>query len=136
MEAIMRYTPGMALALGTALLFACLPARAQQDDNVDVHVGPALVCDTQAQVERFVALYDGNVERTIEAVNGEQAEPNACGLATIAYVPGPPVAMASNTTGTYQVVRLLVVGVLTENGMQAAQPTPLYSVAKAEGLDV
>jgi hypothetical protein len=134
------------LASGAALLLANLPAQAEEQqgsDAVKVQVGSALVCDTQQQVERFVALYDGNVQTTLSAVNGEQRTTggrrakHACDVATIAYVMGPEVsqARASNGSGTFRVVRVLVLGVVTEQGLQASVPTPFYSAARVEEMD-
>jgi hypothetical protein len=131
------------IASGAVLLLACLPARAEPQDkghdkgDVKVQVGSALVCDTQQQVERFVALYDGNVQSALSAVNGEQTTPHACDVATIAYVMGPEVSQArSNGNGTFRVVRVLVLGVLTEQGLQASVPTPFYSAAQVEEVEV
>lgn len=137
------------IASGAALLLACLPAQAQQagqapqagkdqlgNGQVNVQVGSALVCDTQQQVERFVALYDGNVHTALSAVNGEQPKRmadktrQACDVATIAYVMGPEVSTARSTGGTFRIVRVLVLGVLTEQGIRASVPTPFYSAAK------
>jgi hypothetical protein len=132
------------IASVAALLLTCLPAQAyeqeQDKDAVKVQVGSALVCDTQQQVERFVALYDGDVATTLTVVNGEQAKngeqaaKHACDVATIAYVMGPEVSQARSTNGngTFRVVRVLVLGVLTDKGLQASVPTPFYSAAKVE----
>jgi len=46
------------------LAFLSSPARAQE-----VEVGTGLVCDTREQVERFVALYDGDPQSTANSVN-------------------------------------------------------------------
>ena len=54
------------LALIVPLLLLGLPAQAQE-----VEVGTTLVCDTQAQVERFVALYDEDEQSAVDAVNAE-----------------------------------------------------------------
>jgi hypothetical protein len=139
-------TRGVSVA---ALLLACLPAQAQQTgkdqpskDQVNVQIGSALVCDTQQQVERFVALYDGDVQRALSAVNGEQPKKpakkarHACDVATIAYVMGPEVSTARSTGGTFRIVRVLVLGVLTEQGLQASVPTPFYSAAQVAETEV
>jgi hypothetical protein len=134
MNFAMRIAPGL-VAPGLAVLLACLPAQAQapsDKENVKVQIGSALVCDTQQQVERFVALYDGDVQTTLTAVNGEQTKPHACDVATIAYVMGPEVATARSSGGTFRVVRVLVLGVLTEKGMQASAPTPFYSATRVD----
>src|SRR5688572_26840150 len=128
------------IASGAALLLASLPVQAQDQgkDAVKVQVGSALVCDTQEQVERFVALYNGDVKTTLTAVNDEQTAngaqktKHACDVAMIAYVMGPEVSQARSTNGngTFRVVRVLVLGVLTEKGLQASVPTPFYSAAQ------
>ena len=50
---ITRYTLGIA-ALS---LLLCVPSRAHK-----IEVGTGIFCDTQQQVERFVALYEGDAE--------------------------------------------------------------------------
>jgi hypothetical protein len=129
------------IASGALFLLAWLPAQAQQRDNgnendqVNVQIGSALVCDTQQQVERFVALYDGNMEAALKAVNAGQKKRHACDIATIAYVMGPEVSTASSSGGTFRVVRVLVLGVLTEKGLKASVPKPFYSVARVEEIE-
>jgi hypothetical protein len=86
-------------------------ARAQK-----VEVGTGIVCDTQKQMERFVALFHGETEAAVEAVNAEEDYPNACLVGTIAYVRGPDIATARTQDATFQIVRVLVVGILTEAG--------------------
>ena len=129
------------IATAAALVLAGLPAQANPPDaneQVKVQIGSALVCDTQDQVERFVALYDGNVQSALSAVNGEQAAKQAarqaCDVATIAYVMGPEVSTARSSGGTFRVVRVLVLGVLTEQGLQASAPAAFYSAAKIDEI--
>jgi hypothetical protein len=121
-----------ALAFAWSAAAAKAEQKSEQEMRLPIQIGSALICDTQQQVERFVELYDGDIESALIKVNGEQPEPNACDVATIAYVMGPEVATASVKTGSYRIVRVLVVGAITENGMTAAEPTPLYSVTRAE----
>jgi hypothetical protein len=130
------------IVLGAVFLLACLPAQAEQDQKqqqeaVKVQIASALVCDTQAQVERFVALFDGNVETALHAVNNEQTTRHACDVATIAYVMGPEVSTARSNGATFRVVRVLVLGVVTPDGiMKASVPTPFYSAAMIEEQEV
>jgi hypothetical protein len=118
------------MATAVIFLFAFIPARAQE-----IEVGRGVVCDTQKQVERFVALLSDDAEMAVEAVNKEEKDPTACVVATIAYVRGREVAMARNRTTAYRVVRILVLGVFTERGMQAAIPGPFYSIEPVDERD-
>jgi hypothetical protein len=130
------------IVTAAVFLLACLPAQAEQDQQqqqeaVKVQIASALVCDTQQQVERFVALFDGNVETTLSAVNEEQTAQRACDVATIAYVMGPEVSTARSHGGTFRVVRVLVVGVVTPEGtMKASVPTAFYSAAMVEEQEI
>ena len=79
----------MNLAARLALLFAllaapfCVPSQA-----ADYEVAPSLVCDTQEQVERFVALFSGDAQAAIRVVNAEQKTPTACAMMNIAFMRG------------------------------------------------
>ncbi len=94
------------------LMLACLPVRAEEEMEFDVDIDTKLVCDTQKQVERFVALFTGDVGAALHAVNSEQENPTACDVASIAYVPGDEVSNAKGPCGHFRVVRILLIGVL------------------------
>jgi hypothetical protein len=116
-------------ALGIALLslLLCSPAQATK-----LEVGSGVFCDTQQQMERFVALFDGDESAAIKAVNAEEHNPTACGTATIAYVRGPQIMTTRTKARTFNIVRILVIAVLTETGFQDAVPVAFYS---AEPVD-
>ena len=70
----MSFTTRLALLL--ALLVAlCPPACA-----ADYEVRTNLLCDTREQAERFVALFNGDAEAAVVAVNAEEQDPTACAL--------------------------------------------------------
>src|SRR5262245_59109572 len=73
-------------AVAAVLGAAALPARAHE-----VETGTVMVCDTQKQVERFVALFEGDAQAAISAVNAEEQDPTACAVLEVAYVSGPQV---------------------------------------------
>jgi hypothetical protein len=98
----------------------------------EIEIGTDLICDTQQQVERFVTLFDGNAERAINTVNAEANDLNACIVATIAYMPGPEVATARTEVGTFHVLKVLVLGILTEAGFQYVRPAVFFSVTKVD----
>jgi len=94
-----------------------------------------LVCDTEQQVERFIAFYDGDAETAVEAVNAEVRNPTACALAEIAYVPGPPLATTRKRVATFQILQVLVLGIVTPNGVRAVEPAHFFSVVQVEERD-
>jgi hypothetical protein len=127
----MSLAPRLELILLSFFLFLAVPARAQE-----VEVGTNLICDTQEQVERFVALYDGNAQAAISAVNAAEHNPTACGVATAAFVRGPQLATARNKDTTFNIVQLLVVAVVTETGVESVTPAAFFSLVPLEEVPV
>jgi hypothetical protein len=116
-----------------ALVLAWLPVQAEEEMEFDVDIDRRLVCDTQKQVERFVALFTGDVGTALHAVNSEQDNPTACDIATIAYVPGDEMSDAKGPCGHFRVVRVLLIGVFTEDhGFLFTVPSPYFSMQPAE----
>lgn len=118
----------MSIALRVALFLAalCLPAAAQE-----IELGTGLICDTSNQVERVAMLLDGDPENAVGAVNAEDNS-TACAIASIAYVRGREAETVRNKAGTYQIVKILVVGVVTPTGLQVTAPAAFYSLFKVE----
>jgi hypothetical protein len=115
-----------------ALMLACLPVRAEEEMEFDVDIDTRLVCDTQKQVERFVTLFTGDVGAALHAVNSEQENSTACDVATIAYVPGDEISSAKGPCGHFRVVRILLIGVFTEDhGFLFTVPAPYFSMQPA-----
>ena len=113
------------------LLTLNLPARAQ-----DVEVGTGLICDTRAQVERFVALYDGDSQSTANKVNAAEHNPTACVISGMAYVRGRKLAQARGKDATFQIVPILVLGIVTEQGVESVKPSPFFSAIEIEEIGV
>ena len=113
------------------LAFLGSPARAQE-----VEVGTGLVCDTREQVERFVALYDGDPQSTANSVNAAENNPTACGVTTMAYVRGRQLATARNKDTAFQIVPILVLGVVTEAGVESVTPAQFFSVFEIEEIGI
>ena len=122
----MTFVPGLASLAFLSLPIADLPA------THDVQVGTALVCDTQEQVERFVAVYAGDAAIAVSTVNAEEHDPSACGMASVAYVVSPPLATARSKHATFQIVKILVLGVTTEAGVQPVKPAPFFSALEVD----
>jgi hypothetical protein len=123
-----------ALLLLPSVLFLGIPAQAEQ---VEIELGPSLVCKTEKQVERFIALYDGDVSAAMHAVNAETHDQTACGVANTAYIRGQQLATARNKDRTFSIVQILVVGVADdEGGVESVTPAVLYSLFPVEEIEV
>src|SRR6201995_3805555 len=121
----------MTLAARIAPLFAllaapiCVPAHAA--DAADYEVASSLVCDTQDQAERFVALFAGDAQAAIRLVNAEQKNPTACAMMNIAFVRGNQLGTARHGDNAFHITHILVIGVENGNGIQPVQPAVYYS---------
>jgi len=123
----------MTYAIGLAsLMLLSLPVVDSPSPVDEVQVGTALVCDTQQQVERYVAVYDGDTAMAVRTVNAEEHDPNACGMASMAYVVSPPVATARSRDATFQIVKVIVVGLVTDEGVQPVRPAPFFSILEVD----
>jgi hypothetical protein len=142
MEALMHFI-GRIACLTLAL---ALPAQAQQEQQQDgqqqqqerLEVDTNLICDTQQQVERFVSLLDensGSAEAAIAAVNAENKTPDACIIATVAYRRAGVASEVKNGTATFDVMRIVVTGVYTVNGLELAMPTEFFTLMPRDGKD-
>jgi hypothetical protein len=112
------------------------PAQAADDQTVDYEVGQALICDTQAQAERFVALFHGDTPAAIGFVNAEQHNPTACAIANVAYVRGPSLGTARNRDDAFEIVRILVIAVQSESAMQPVRPAAYFSPLRVKEFAV
>jgi hypothetical protein len=91
-------------------------------------VGANIICDTQTQVERFVALLSGDTQAAIDAVNAEEQDPSACALVDVAYLRGAKIGMARNGDSAFEIVQIMVVGIDTAGGIQAVRPSAYFSL--------
>ena len=111
-----------------ALLAAPFCAPAQASDYSDYEVGASLVCDTQGQVERFVAAFTGDAQAAIRVVNAEEGNPDACAIMNVAYMRGTQVGMARHGENAFEIVHILVVGVESGDGIRPVRPAAYFSL--------
>jgi hypothetical protein len=123
----------VAASLATAVSF---PVEAADEEAVNYEVGQALICDTQAQAERFVALFHGNAPDAIRVVNAEEHNPTACAMVDVAYVRGPSLGTARNHDDAFEIVRILVIGVQSENAMRSVRPAAYFSLLRVKEFAV
>jgi Zn-dependent alcohol dehydrogenase len=116
-----------------ALLVAA-PAQAQEgapQNQNRVEIDTNLFCDTQQQVERFASLFNGDqvsAEAALAEVNAEHKLHDACVIATAAYQRAGPVSTVRNGGATFDVVRIVVVGIYTINGLEQSLPTEFFTL--------
>lgn len=127
----MNFVSRVTLFVLPSVLLLGLPAQAQE-----VEIGTSLICDTQQQVERYVTLYDGDEESTIKNVNAAEHDPTACAVATMAYVRGRELAKTRTKDATFQIVPILVLGVVTEDGVKSVAPKAFFSALKVEEISI
>jgi hypothetical protein len=94
----------------------------------DYEMGTSLICDTRIQLERFVALFSGDTQAAIDAVNAEENNPTACALIDAAYLRGAEIGMARNGDSAFEIVRIQVVGIETAAGIRAVRPSAYFSL--------
>jgi hypothetical protein len=131
----------MKAILGLTLLFLliCAPAQALDKHAMDgrnIEIGDVLLCDTQKQVERYVALYHGDQDAAVRAVNREENDPRACGVASAVFVRGPQMATARAENMAFEIVRILVLGIASQDGFRPVRPAPYFTVFGVTEYDV
>jgi hypothetical protein len=113
------------------------PGQPNQDPNKQhVEIDTNLICDTRQQVERFVSLLDenkGSAEAAITGVNEENKTQDACVIATAAYRRAGVAATVKQGDTTFDVTRIVVIGVYTVNGLERSLPTEFFTLIPREG---
>jgi hypothetical protein len=135
MEVQMKAT----VRIGLLSLLLCAPAHAQDQNRTEqrnVEVEEVLICDTRAQVERYIALYQGDKQAAVSAVNNAENDPHACGVATLAFVRGPQVASTSRANMAFEILPILVVGIVTPAGVRSVSPAEYFTAFGVTEYDV
>ena len=117
------------------LVSLAVPVSAGDQPKPDIQMGATVICDTQKQMERFVVLFDGDYSSAMNKVNNEENNPTACIGATMAYVQGDELSKAKGMKGTYNIIRVLVLGITTPMGFQPIQPAAFFSIVKSEEIE-
>src|SRR4051812_1770204 len=125
----MNFAPRTSILALSLMLALCFPAQAHE---IEVASGP--ICDTQEQVEQFVAFFDGDTQSTAEKVNAAEHNPTACVVSGMAYVRGRNLATTRTKGTTFQIVPILVLGVVTASGIQTVAPARYFSAVRVEEI--
>jgi hypothetical protein len=95
-------------------------ARAQNIEN-----GVGVVCDSPQQVEQVI-MRRTDFKSAVEELN-TQNNSRVCEILNVAFLVGGIVAEASNDKGTWQIRKILIVGLYLGRIMSAVQPYQKYS---------
>ena len=118
-------------AVGT-IIFLGSPAFA-----ADIAIGRGIICDTQEQMERYVAVFKGSAKEALTTVNTEAKKEDACAAAVVAYLAGDTAATARNNDGdAFRVLKILVLGVVTDMGVQQVAPFPQFTIMKIDEISI
>jgi hypothetical protein len=101
----------------------------------DMEAGSVLICDTQHQAERVASLLQTDAVDAVSVVsdvNAEEHSPTACGMADVTFLRGSTLATVRTGAQTFQIAKVLVMGVLTKTGVQDVAPQIYFSVTKID----
>ena len=121
---------GTSLVGRLGLLLSLLVSAPALGDEVEM--GKGAVCDTQKQAERLASLMAEEAEVALRTVNAEEHDATACEYLTVAFVRGSRVGLVTTNGLTMEIVEVLVLGVLTANGLQPAEPGVHFSLFKVD----
>jgi hypothetical protein len=102
------------------LLAATVGAEAQ-----GIEKGNGVVCDSPQHVEQMLALR-ADSRTAVEEINTQSNE-RVCEILNIAFLVGAVVGEASNDKGSWQIRKILIVGIYLGPIMNSVQPYQKYT---------
>jgi hypothetical protein len=104
-------------------------SRSRGDQQQSLEIGIGLICNSEAQVERYLALHvkDESPEAAINTVNAEVKDPNACALAAIAFVRGEESKSVPAPGGQMKITQVMILATQTPAGWQRVPPIVQYT---------
>ena len=94
-------------------------------DAQRIERGDGVVCDSSRQVEQFITL-DVDTKSAIERINA-QSTSGKCEFIDAEYIVGGIVGDASNTSGTWEIRKILIVGLIIGRVRKAVLPYEKYT---------
>ena len=117
------------LMLAFVLICFCFGAIAQEQET-EVKFGVGIICDTAQQVERYLVILNNGTassKNALQAVNTEAKNPNACGMAAIAFLPDKQIGSVNTSNGAIRVMRIEIIATVTEAGWHQVPVTVQYT---------
>ncbi len=130
-----------ALLSGVVLAAAAVAsgaANAQPPVDDGAKVGVGMICNSPAQAARFVELRSQgrNGQAAMDAVNKEAHDPQACGLAAIAFTQGQTLELKPVANKLVQVVRVNILAGFDGSAWQQVSAMTQYAVMEGEGESI
>src|SRR5262245_60687911 len=110
-------------------LLLCVPAAAFAGETQGLEVGVGLICNSEAQVQRFLALQrdDQSFDITLQRVNDEEHDPMACSRAAIAFTRDREVSVVPAPGGQMKITQITIVAAQTPFGWQQVPSLQQYT---------
>ena len=117
------FTNYILAAAGMCVLILCVTALEGRAQNIENGVG--VICDSPQQVEQMIALRTDS-KSAVEEINS-QNNSRVCEILNVAFLVGGIIAEASNDKGTWQIRKILIVGLYLGPIMSSVQPYQKYT---------
>ena len=113
-------------------------AQAHQPMDGSTRIGVGMICNSPAQAARFVELRSQGREgqAAMDLVNKEAHDPQACGLAAIAFTPERTLELKPVANKLVQVVRVNILAGFDGNAWQQVTAMTQYAVMEGEGESI
>jgi hypothetical protein len=119
----------MKIAVTLGCFFVLLSGAAR---GGEIEIGTPVVCNTQKQIEEFVAFNQADPQTAIRDVNAEEEDPTACGVANLAFFRGRNTVTIRTKDATFQIVDILVIGAVTDDGLRSVAPSVQFALFKID----
>ena len=113
-------------------------AEAPANDEGKMGVGVGVICNTTDQAQNYVKLRSGGAEVTlaVSAVNERVRDPQACGVAAVAFERDKTVGTMSQKGQLVSIVQVRVVAGFDGTKWARVPDTVQYAIIENEGLEV
>ena len=108
----------------------CFPMAANAvEPGKALEVGIGLICNSEAQVQRFLALQgaDQRPDTTIKVINDEEHDPSACSLAAIVFRRDQEVSVVPAPGGQMKITQITIVAAQTPFGWRQIPSLQQYT---------
>jgi hypothetical protein len=119
----MKHVQRVLAVLGTSLSIAMAAETEVVAQKIENGVG--IVCDLPQHVEQLIGM-SADAQSAVQQIN-TQNNARVCEIANVAFLVGGIVGEASNEKGTWQIRRILIVGLIVGKVTSPVQPYERYS---------